>query len=91
MPPSVLVLSHAGLIATPWSVPTRLLCPWGFSRQGYCSGLPCPPPGDLPDPGKESTSPASAHHTYRYCHKTILALISPLKGPFVFPESFVFQ
>ena len=23
---------------------TRLLCPWGFSRQEYWSGLPCPPP-----------------------------------------------
>ena len=23
----------------------------GFSRQEYCSGLLCPPPGDLPDPG----------------------------------------
>ena len=23
----------------------------GFSRQGYWSGLPCPPPWDLPDPG----------------------------------------
>jgi len=22
-----------------------------FSRQEYWSGLPCPPPGDLPDPG----------------------------------------
>ena len=22
----------------------------GFSRQEYWSGLPCPPPGDLPDP-----------------------------------------
>ena len=30
---------------------TRLLCPWGFSRQEYWSGLPCPPPGDLPNPG----------------------------------------
>ena len=29
---------------------TRLLCPWGFSRQGYWSGLPCPPPGDLSIP-----------------------------------------
>ena len=27
--------------------PARLLCPWGFSRQGYWSGLPCPLPGDL--------------------------------------------
>ena len=25
--------------------PTRLLCPWGFSRQEYWSGSPCPPPG----------------------------------------------
>ena len=24
--------------------PTRFLCPWGFSRQEYWSGLPCPPP-----------------------------------------------
>ena len=28
----------------------------GFSQQGYWSGLPFPPPGDLPDPGIESTS-----------------------------------
>ena len=26
-----------------------------FSRQEYWSGLPCPPPGDLPDPGTEPT------------------------------------
>ena len=35
--------------------------PWGFSRQEYWSGLLCPPPGDLPDPGIETmslTSPA---------------------------------
>ena len=28
----------------------------GFSRQEYCSGLPCPPPGDVPDPGIEPGS-----------------------------------
>jgi hypothetical protein len=28
----------------------------GFSRQDYWSGLPCPPPGDLPDPGIEPAS-----------------------------------
>ena len=27
-----------------------------FSRQEYWSGLPCLPPGDLPDPGIEPTS-----------------------------------
>ena len=30
----------------------------GFSRQEYWSGLPFPSPGDLPDPGTESRSPA---------------------------------
>ena len=29
-----------------------------FSRQKYWSGLPCPPPGDLPNPGIKPTSPA---------------------------------
>ena len=29
----------------------------GFSTQGYWSGLPLPPPGDLPDPGIELGSP----------------------------------
>ena len=29
-----------------------------FSRQEYQSGLPCSPPGDLPDPGIESWTPA---------------------------------
>ena len=37
--------------------PTRLLCPWGFSRQEYWSGLPCSPPGNLPNPGIEPRSP----------------------------------
>ena len=31
----------------------------GFSRQEYWSGLPCPPPGDLPDPGVESVAPVA--------------------------------
>ena len=30
-----------------------------FSRQEYWSGLPCSPPGDLPNPGIETTPPAS--------------------------------
>ena len=38
--------------------PARVLCPWGFSRQGYWIGVPCPPPGDSPDPGIASRSPA---------------------------------
>ena len=37
-------------------LPPRLLCPWDFSRQEYCSGLPFPTPGDLPNPGIEPSS-----------------------------------
>ena len=32
----------------------------GFSRQEYWTGLPFPPPGDLPDPGIEPAAPALA-------------------------------
>ena len=41
--------------------PTRLLCPWGFSRQDYWSGLPCPPPGDFPNPGIEPSLSCLLH------------------------------
>ena len=37
--------------------PTRLLCPWKFSRQKYWSVLPYPTPRDLPDPGIKPKSP----------------------------------
>ena len=38
---------------------TRLPLSMGFSRQEYWSGLSCPPPGDLSDPGIKPTHPAS--------------------------------
>ena len=31
----------------------------GLLRQEYWGGLPCPPPGGLPDPGIEPESPVS--------------------------------
>ena len=40
--------------------PTRLLCPWGFSRQEYWSGSPFPSARDLPDPETEPRSPSLA-------------------------------
>ena len=45
------MLSHSTLLQPHGLQPARLLCPWGFSRQKYWSGLPGPPPGDLPNPG----------------------------------------
>ena len=44
---------------TPWTVAHQDLPFMGFSRQEYWSGLPCPPPGDLPNPGIEPTSPVA--------------------------------
>ena len=35
----------------------QALLSMGFFRQEYCSGLLFPPPGNLPDPGIEPTSP----------------------------------
>ena len=37
--------------ATPWIVARQAPLSRGFSRQEYWSGLPSPPPGNLPDPG----------------------------------------
>ena len=44
--------------ATPWAVAYQAPLSIGFSRQAYWSGLPFPPPGDLPDPGIEPLSPS---------------------------------
>ena len=40
-----------GLFATLWNVAPQAPVSMGSSRQEYWSGLPFPPPGDLPDPG----------------------------------------
>ena len=50
-------LSRIRLFGTHGLGPTRVLCPCGFSRQEYWSGLSCPPPEDLPNPGIEPRSP----------------------------------
>ena len=44
---------------TQWTVAGQALLSIGFFRQEYWSGWPFPPPGDLPDPGIEPTSPSS--------------------------------
>ena len=54
------VLSHlvASDSATPWTAACQAPLFMGFSRQEYWSGLPCPSPGDLPNPGIKPESPA---------------------------------
>ena len=44
--------------ATPWTIAHQCPLSTGFSRQECWNGLPFPPPGDLPDTGMESGSPA---------------------------------
>ena len=48
--------SRVQFFVTPWTVARQASLSMGFSRQEYWSGLPCPPPGDLPDPGIEPMS-----------------------------------
>ena len=60
--PDACVLSRftrVQLFVTPWSVVRQAPLSMGFSRQEYRSGVPCPPPGDLTDPGIEPLSLAS--------------------------------
>ena len=48
--------SRVQLFVTPWTTARQVPRSMGFSRQEYCSGLPLPPPGDLPDPGTKPES-----------------------------------
>ena len=68
---------------TPWTVAHQAPLPWGFSRQEDWSGLPCPLPGDLPDPrwnpGLPHCRPILYHLSHQkspecciYCTKNIL-------------------
>ena len=50
------VLSRVRLFVTLWTVARQASLSMGFSWQEYWSGLPCPPPRDLPDPGIELAS-----------------------------------
>ena len=52
--------SHVQLFVTSWTVAHRAHLSMGFSRQEFWSGLPCPPPGALPDPGREHVSPVDS-------------------------------
>ena len=48
--------SHLRLFETLWTEARQAHLYMGFSRQEYWTGLSCPPPGDLPDPGMEPAS-----------------------------------
>ena len=60
------------LFVTLWTLACHASLSMGFSRQEYWGDLPCPPPGDLPDPGIKLTS-------LLYWHAGFLPLASPGK------------
>ena len=71
------------LFATLWSVVRQAPLSMEFSRQEYWSGLPFPPPGDLPNPGIEPRSPTlQADSSQGKPKNTELGSLSLLQGIF---------
>ena len=60
--------SHVRLFVILWTVAHQATLSMGLSRQESWSGLPCPPPGDLPDPGIEPKSLKSLALVGRFLH-----------------------
>ena len=54
--PSLFMLSHVWLFATPWIRTHQAPMSMEFSKQEYYCGLPLPPPGDLPNSGIKPAS-----------------------------------
>ena len=84
--------SRIWLFAAPWTITSQVPLFMGFCKQEYWSGLPCPPPGDLPDSGIKPISLMSPGRRVLYhwatweAHKpTILQLKKII--PFFWPQS----
>ena len=60
------VLSHVQLSVAPWAAARQAPLSMGVSRQESWSGLSCPPPGDLLDPGIQATSLAAGERGIRW-------------------------
>ena len=58
--------SHIQLFALLQTVALQVPLSMGFSRQENWSGLPCPPPGDFPNPGNQPVSLTSPALTGRF-------------------------
>ena len=70
-------------LATPWTVACQPALSTGFSRQGYCSGLPFPSPEDLPTQGLNLDLLHCRWILYRLSHRgsPITGLITPKLPP----------
>ena len=69
-----------------WTIALQAPLSMGFSRPEYWSGLPCSPPGDLPNPGIEPESLtflalAGRFFTTLPCKPMLLTQVAPNLGP----------
>ena len=79
--------SHVWLLSTHWAVALQALLSMGFSRQGYWSGLPFPPPGDLANPGIAPRSPMSQGDSLPLSHCWALLLPWCLNSYHIWPQN----
>ena len=69
-------LSHLQLFVTPWTVAPQAPLSTGFSRQEHCSGLLCPPPGDLPTQGSGLSGVSCVGRIlYQLCHSVSILCV----------------
>ena len=75
---SIEIVSHPVVSdsAMPWTVAHQSPLSMEFSRQDYWSGLPCPTPWNLPDPGIEPRSPALRQILYHLSRQGSTNLVS---------------
>ena len=72
IPPTSAALGQLILLfATLWTVTLQAPLSMAFSRQEHWSGLPCLPPGDLPNPGIEPSTPHFRWILYHLSHQGI--------------------
>ena len=71
-------------LPTPWT--TKFLCPLGFSREEYWSGLPCHPPGDLPQKCLAKSSNWKTRWEFLLCYIRI-----PSNRLLVAPQKYLFS
>ena len=79
------VLNHSVMSDSSWPHglwPTKLFCPWGFSRQEYWSPLPCPPSGIFPPQGSNPSLPHCRQILYCLSHKGSPRMLEWAASPF---------
>ena len=83
--------SRVQLFVTLWTVAHQAPLSMGFSRQGYWSGLPCPSPEDLPNPGIEPASLMSPTLAGRFFTTSAIWEVHQKLNPFIYPFGTLFE